>query len=108
MNLNRIILFIIILSNIMLSQTLCPPRFLDASFYDEEVYLEWDAPDSVNFGTVVYDECFLSCTLAVEAMNINHLIDNQSGGWFRTSVGDSGSCGSGMSCLLYTSDAADE
>ena len=96
MNLNRIIPFIIILSNILLSQTLCPPRFLDASFYDEEVYLEWDAPDSVNFGTVVYDECFLSCTLAVEAMNINHLIDNESGGWFRTSVGDSGSCGSGM------------
>ena len=96
MNLNRIIPFIIILSNILLSQTLCPPRFLDASFYDEEVYLEWDAPDSVNFGTIVYDECFLSCTLAVEAMNIDHLIDNESGGWFRTSVGDSGSCGSGM------------
>ena len=25
-----------------------------------------------------------------------HLIDNESGGWFRTSVGDSASCGSGM------------
>ena len=81
MNLNRIILSIIILSNIVFSQTLCPPRFLEAYFYDEEVYLEWDAPDSVNFGTIVYDECFLSCTLAVEAMNIEHLVDNESGGW---------------------------
>ena len=96
MNLNRIILSVVILSNILLSQNLCPPRFLDAYFYDEEVYLEWEAPDSVNFGTIVYDECFLSCTLAVEAMNIEHLIDNESGGWFRTSVGDSASCGSGM------------
>ena len=29
-------------------------------------------------------------------MNFEHLIDNESGGWFRTSVGDSASCGSGM------------
>ena len=37
MNLNRIILSVVILSNILLSQNLCPPRFLDAYFYDEEV-----------------------------------------------------------------------
>ena len=76
--------------------TLCPPRFLDAYFYDEEIYLEWSEPDSSNFGTILYDECFLSCSLAVQAVNVDHLIDNQSGGWFRTSAGDSANCGSGM------------
>ena len=61
---------IFILSNIILSQTLCPPRFLDAYFYDEEVYLTWDAPDSANFGTILFDECFLSCSLSIDALNI--------------------------------------
>ena len=80
MKLYKIIPSIFILSNILLSQdaTLCPPRFLDAYFYDEEVYLVWEDPDSSNFGTVLFDECFLSCSLAVEAMNIEHLIDNES------------------------------
>ena len=98
MKLYKIIPSIFILSNILLSQdaTLCPPRFLDAYFYDEEVYLVWEDPDSSNFGTILFDECFLSCSLAVEAMNIEHLIDNESGGWFRNADGDSTGCGSGM------------
>ena len=87
---------IFILSNIILSQTLCPPRFLDAYFYDEEVYLTWDAPDSANFGTILFDECFLSCSLSIEALNIEHLVDNESGGWFRNSSGDTSNCGTGM------------
>ena len=98
MKLYKIIPSIFILSNILLSQdaTLCPPRFLDAYFYDEEVYLVWEDPDSSNFGTILFDECFLSCSLAIEPMNIEHIIDNESGGWFRTSVGDSATCGTGM------------
>jgi len=98
MKLFKIIPFIFVISTVLLSQdpTLCPPRFLDAYFYDEEIYLEWSEPDSSNFGTILYDECFLSCSLAVQTVNVDHLIDNQSGGWFRTSVGDSANCGSGM------------
>jgi len=98
MKLFKIIPFIFILSTTLFSQNaaLCPPRFLDAYFYDEEIYLEWSEPDSSNFGTILFDECFLSCSLAVEAVNIDHLIDNQSGGWFRTSAGDSTNCGTGM------------
>jgi len=98
MKLYKIIPSIFILSNILLSQdaTLCPPRFLDAYFYDEEVYLVWEDPDSSNFGTILFDECFLSCSLAIEPMNIEHLIDNESGGWFRTSEGDTSNCGTGM------------
>ena len=94
----KIITSIFILSTMVFSQnaTLCPPRFLDAYFYDEEIYLEWSEPDSSNFGTILFDECFLSCSLAVEAVNVEHIIDNQSGGWFRTSAGDSANCGSGM------------
>ncbi|SVD51832.1 uncharacterized protein METZ01_LOCUS404686, partial [marine metagenome] len=37
MKLLKIIPSIFILSNILFSQALCPPRFLDAYFYDEEV-----------------------------------------------------------------------
>ena len=96
MKLSKIVFFTFILSNILFSQTLCPPRFLDASFYDEEVYLSWEAPDSVNFGTVLFDECFLNCSLSVEVINIEHLVDNNSGGWFRYSDGDTANCGSGM------------
>ena len=87
---------IFILSNILFSQALCPPRFLDAYFYDEEVYLTWEAPDSANFGTILFDECFLSCSLSIEALNIEHLVDNESGGWFRNSSGDTSNCGTGM------------
>ena len=96
MRLLKIIPSIFILSNILFSQALCPPRFLDAYFYDEEVYLTWEAPDSANFGTILFDECFLSCSLSIEALNIEHLVDNESGGWFRNSAGDTSNCGSGM------------
>ena len=80
----------------MAQSTLCPPRFLTADFYDEEVYLYWEAPDSANFGAILYNECFLSCSLASAPMNVEHLIDNETGGWFRNSVGDTSTCGSGM------------
>ena len=96
MRLLKIIPSIFILSNILFSQALCPPRFLDAYFYDEEVYLTWDAPDSANFGTILFNECFLSCSLSIEALNIEHLVDNESGGWFRNSSGDTSNCGTGM------------
>ena len=96
MKLLKIIPSIFILSNILFSQALCPPRFLDAYFYDEEVYLTWEAPDSANFGTILFDECFLSCSLSIEALNIEHLVDNESGGWFRNSSGDTSNCGTGM------------
>ena len=96
MKLLTIIPSIFILSNILFSQALCPPRFLDAYFYDEEVYLTWEAPDSANFGTILFDECFLSCSLSIEALNIEHLVDNESGGWFRNSSGDTSNCGTGM------------
>ena len=93
----KAISFLFLLSNLLMAQsTLCPPRFLTADFYDEEVYLYWEAPDSANFGTVLYNECFLSCSLASAPMNVEHLIDNESGGWFRNSVGDTSTCGSGM------------
>ena len=96
MKLLKIIPSIFILSNILFSQALCPPRFLDAYFYDEEVYLTWEAPDSANFGTILFNECFLSCSLSIEALNIEHLVDNESGGWFRNSSGDTSNCGTGM------------
>ena len=96
MKLLTIIPSIFILSNILFSQALCPPRFLDAYFYDEEVYLTWEAPDSANFGTILFNECFLSCSLSIEALNIEHLVDNESGGWFRNSSGDTSNCGTGM------------
>ena len=96
MKLLTIIPSIFILSNILFSQALCPPRFLDAYFYDEEVYLTWEAPDSANFGTILFNECFLSCSLSIEALIIEHLVDNESGGWFRNSSGDTSNCGTGM------------
>ena len=55
----RAISFLFLLSNLLMAQsTLCPPRFLTADFYDEEVYLYWEAPDSANFGTILIMNVF--------------------------------------------------
>jgi len=81
----------------LFAQDLCPPSNVEAYFYDEKIELSWLQTDS--YGDVLFDECFLSCSLAVEAMEVVHdttICGECSGGWFRYSDGTDADCGSGM------------
>ena len=54
----------------LFGQELCPASNVEAYFYDEKIELSWLQTDS--YGDVLFDECFLSCSLAVEAMEVVH------------------------------------
>ena len=87
----------LIMSSALMSQDLCPPAFVDALFYDEKIELSWTQTSSL--GTVLFDECFASCSLAIETMDVVHdstICGQCSGGWFRYSDGSAADCGSGM------------
>jgi len=76
------------------SQSLCPPAYLEAYFFNEEVFLSWIQTE--DFGDVLYDECFPVCSLAIEEMEIINDVDNGTGGWFRYSDSTAIDCGAGM------------
>ena len=87
----------LIMSSALMSQDLCPPAFVDALFYNEKIELSW--AQTTSLGTVLFDECFASCSLAIEAMDVVHdstICGQCSGGWFRYSDGTAVDCGSGM------------
>ena len=84
----------LLLCTTIFGQELCPPTFVDAYFFDEEVLLDWH--QIFDYGDLLYGECFSSCSLAINAMVIDHVDDNSQGGWFRNTVGDTIDCGSGM------------
>ena len=84
----------LLLCTTIFGQELCPPAFVDAYFFDEEVLLDWH--QIFDYGDLLYGECFSSCSLAINAMVIDHVDDNGQGGWFRNTVGDTIDCGSGM------------
>ena len=85
-----------ILFSFISGQNLCPPAYLNTLFYNEQVNLYWDTPDTANYGEIFFDECFEVCSTASSAMDILWADDNNSGGWFRDSAGDSIDCASGM------------
>ena len=79
------------------AQELCPPENLETFFYDQKIDLSWN--QSASYGDVIFNECFLSCSTAVEQMTVVHdttLCGECSGGWFRFSDGTPADCGSGM------------
>ncbi|MDE0742090.1 MAG: choice-of-anchor J domain-containing protein, partial [Candidatus Poseidoniia archaeon] len=76
------------------SQSLCPPAYLDALSFNEEVFLSWVQTE--DYGDVLYDECFPVCSLAIEEMEIVNDVDNGTGGWFRYSDSTAVDCGEGM------------
>jgi hypothetical protein len=76
------------------SQSLCPPAYLDALAFNEEVFLSWVQTE--DYGDVLYDECFPVCSLAIEEMEIINDVDNGTGGWFRYSDSTAVDCGEGM------------
>ena len=79
------------------AQELCPPENLETFFYDQKIDLSWS--QSASYGDVIFDECFLSCSTAVEQMTVVHdttMCGECSGGWFRFSDGTPADCGSGM------------
>ncbi len=78
------------------AQTLCPPAFLVANAGNSEVGLSWSPPDTANYGDILAAECFSDCDSAAYALTIEHTVDNNSGGWFRSSDGTSYDCGTGM------------
>jgi hypothetical protein len=84
----------LIITSFSFGQTFCPPAYVDALFFDEEVFLSWVQTN--DFDTILYDECFEVCSLAVNAMTIEYAVDNGVGGWFRDSDGESFGCGEGM------------
>jgi hypothetical protein len=90
------LIFFLISLTITFGQTLCPPSFLNASPEDREVSLFWSAPDTVFYGDILLEECFSDCDSAINAFSIEYSVDNNSGGWFRNSSGDTSSCGTGM------------
>ena len=79
-------IFGISLLSITLAQELCPPTLAGALFYDEKIELYWD--QTTDWGDLLFDECFASCSLASQAMTVVH-VDTScgacSGGWFRYS-----------------------
>ena len=90
------LIFFLISLTITFGQTLCPPSFLNASPEDREASLFWSAPDTVFYGDILLEECFSDCDSAINAFSIEYSVDNNSGGWFRNSSGDTSSCGTGM------------
>ena len=76
------------------SQSLCPPAYLDAYFFNEEVFLSWVQTE--DFGDVLYDKCFPVCSLAIGEMEIVNDVDPGTGGWFRYSDSTTIDCGTGM------------
>jgi hypothetical protein len=94
--LSRLYFFIFLSANI-LAQDLCPPAYLDATFSDKKIDLSWWQNNS--FGDLLFNECFLNCSTAVEMMIIVHdstICGSCSGGWFRGSDGVEGTCATGM------------
>ena len=89
------VLFIgFVITVVSYSQSLCPPAYLDAYFFNEEVFLSWVQTE--DFGDVLYDECFPICSLAIGEMEIVNDVDNGTGGWFRYSDSTAIVCGAGM------------
>ena len=78
------------------AQTLCPPAFLVAGSGNTEVDLFWSPPDTASYGDILVAECFSDCDSAAYVFTIEHAVDNNSGGWFRSSDGSPYDCGSGM------------
>jgi len=83
--------------SVTLSQDLCPPALVEALFYDEKIELSWD--QTTSWGDLLFDECFLDCELAPQAMTVEHNDENCldcTGGWFRNLNGETTNCGEGM------------
>ena len=96
MKITKAIFINCVLFSFISGQNLCPPGYLNTLFYDEQVNLFWDVPDTANYGDLFFDECFEACSTASSAMDILWAVDDSSGGWFRNSAGDAIDCGSGM------------
>ena len=90
----KLLIVSLLLCTTIFGQELCPPAFVDAYFFDEQVLLDWHQTSF--YGNLLYDECFSACSLAINAMVIDHVDDNGQGGWFRGTTGDTIDCGSGM------------
>ena len=101
----RYLVFFAFTFTIGFSQTLCPPSFLVANPGNTEIDLSWTPPDTAYYGDILVAECFSDCDSAINAFNIEHVVDNNSGGWFRYSDGDSIDCGNGM---LACADGGDD
>ncbi|MFL2983009.1 MAG: T9SS type A sorting domain-containing protein [Candidatus Neomarinimicrobiota bacterium] len=95
-SINKFIVCIIFFT-LLDAQDLCPPANLETYFYDQKIDLSWS--QTASYGDVLFDECFLSCSTAVEQMTVEHdtsICGDCSGGWFRFSDGTPADCGSGM------------
>jgi len=90
----NVILVSLFITVVGFSQSLCPPAYLDAYFFNEEVFLSWVQTE--DYGDILYDECFPVCSLAIEEMDIVNDVDNGTGGWFRYSDSTAVDCGEGM------------
>ena len=96
MRIRKLKVFLIgfVITVVSYSQSLCPPAYLDAYFFNEEVFLSWVQTE--DYGDILYDECFPVCSLAIEEMEIVNDVDNGTGGWFRYSDSTAVDCGEGM------------
>ena len=96
MRIRKLKVFLIgfVITVVSYSQSLCPPAYLDAYSFNEEVFLSWVQTE--DYGDVLYDECFPVCSLAIEEMEIVNDVDNGTGGWFRYSDSTAVDCGEGM------------
>ena len=96
MRIRKLKVFLIgfVITVVSYSQSLCPPAYLDAYFFNEEVFLSWVQTE--DYGDILYDECFPVCSLAIEEMEIVNDVDNGTGGWFRYSDSTAIDCGEGM------------
>lgn len=97
MRIRKLKVFLIgfVITVVSYSQSLCPPAYLDALSFNEEVFLSWVQTE--DYGDVLYNECFPVCSLAIEEMEIINDVDNGTGGWFRYSDSTAVDCGEGMS-----------
>jgi hypothetical protein len=50
----------LIITSFSFGQTFCPPAYVDAYFFDEEVFLSWVQTN--DFDDILFDECFPVCS----------------------------------------------
>ncbi|NOZ08407.1 MAG: T9SS type A sorting domain-containing protein, partial [FCB group bacterium] len=73
-----------------------PPENLTADGGDGIVHLNWDPPYAPVPTGVGYDQCFEYCDDSPWDLTIEHVIDNNSGGWLRGEDGAGVPCGTGF------------
>jgi len=93
-----IIFFLVFMINQYFAQEICDPSNLEATAGNKNVFLSWKDINDTSIETVLFEECFELCAVPFTA-EIDHIVDNGGGGWYRFNDGEA-YCGLGLDCDL--------